>query len=113
MGGGGVPEGEIAEGFIEVLEIDGESAAPGSEAVARGVVGLESAGVESGGHDDDFEIWAEGFLEGDGASEGDIAVEMAFVELVEDDDIDAPELGIGEHLAEENAFGDEADAGFF
>ncbi len=45
------------------------------------------------------------------AGERDVAVEMALVELVEEDRADAGQRGIGEHLAEQHAFGDEADAG--
>jgi len=40
----------------------------------------------------------------------DVAVEMALVEFVEDDDADAAQLGIGEHLPQQNSLGDEANA---
>ena len=46
-----------------------------------------------------------------GAGERDVAVEVAFVELVEDQGGDAGEGRVGEHLAQEDAFGDVLDAG--
>ena len=51
-----------------------------------------------------------GFLDLQGAGEGDVAVEMAFVELVEEDRRDAGQHGVGEHLAQEDALGDVFDA---
>ena len=78
-----------------------------------GEVLLEGFGVEGGGHHDELEIGAEFFLEGDSACEGDIAVEVSFVEFVEHDAADAFEEGVGEHHPEEDTFGDEPDAGAF
>jgi hypothetical protein len=43
--------------------------------------------------------------------EGEIAFEVAFVEFVEDDAIDAAEFGIAQQAAGEDAFGDEAKPG--
>ncbi len=43
--------------------------------------------------------------------EGEIAFEMALVELIEDDGVDALERGIGDEAAGEDAFGHEAQAG--
>ena len=71
----------------------------------------EGFGVEGGGHDDEAEAGAGGFLEAAEEGEGGVAFEVAFVEFVEDDDVDAVEVGIAEEAACEDAFGDVAEAG--
>ena len=45
------------------------------------------------------------------AGQGDVPVEMALVELIEDHGADAPQLGVERHLPEQDALGDEPDAG--
>ncbi len=51
------------------------------------------------------------FLDLQRAGEGDVAVEVAFVEFVEEDGGDAGQRGVAEHLAQEDALGDVLDAG--
>ena len=79
---------------------------------ARPEVFFERRGIERGGHDQDLEIGPFGLLQVQGPGQGDIAVEMALVEFVEDEGRHAAQLGVLDHLAEEQAFGDKADAGF-
>jgi hypothetical protein len=47
----------------------------------------------------------------EGASEGDVTVEMALVKLIEEDGRDSAQLRILDELAQEDTFGDEANAG--
>ena len=53
----------------------------------------------------------DGFLDAEGAGEGDVAVEMAFVELVEEDRRHPTQQWVAEHLAQQDALGDVLDAG--
>ena len=110
---GEVPDGGIGAKRGQVTDVDWVHPSVGLEDVAGGEVLLEGFGVEGGGHHDELEIGAEFFLEGDCACEGDIAVEVSFVEFVEHDAADAFEEGVGEHHPEEDTFGDEPDAGAF
>ena len=80
------------------------------EQFARREILLQRAGVERGGHDDEPEFGPVLFLKIESAGEGDVAVEMSLVKLVEDDRADAAQRRIGEHLAKQHAFGHEADA---
>ena len=50
-------------------------------------------------------------LELEGAGQGDVAVEMALVKFIEKNRGDAAQLRILNQLAQENSFGDEANAG--
>jgi hypothetical protein len=74
---------------------------------------FEGFRVERGGHHHEFEVWAEFLLEGDGTGEGDVAVEVAFMKLIENNTSDAFEERVGKHHAQEDTFGDETDAGAF
>jgi hypothetical protein len=110
---GGVP-GRVAvgvEGFGDVFDINGEGAAFGVEVDAGLEVRLEQAGIEGGRHDDEEQVGPGRFLEVEGLGEGDVAVDVALVEFVEEDGGDAGEGGLRKHLAQEDAFGFEVDAG--
>jgi hypothetical protein len=72
---------------------------------------FEGFRVERGGHHHEFEVWAQFLLEGDGTGEGDVAVEVALMKLVENNTSDAFEERVGEHHPQEDTFGDETDAG--
>ncbi len=98
-------------GAVEVGDFDGERAALGGEEAAGGEVVLERGGLEGGGHYADAEVGAVAGGDLEGAGEGDVAEEVAFVEFVEEDGGDFGEGGVFEHLAKEDAFGDEFDAG--
>jgi formamidopyrimidine-DNA glycosylase len=111
-------EGSAFEGgghlFFERLRGVGRVFDGGFEEAARALNERQAAegfGVEGGGHDDEAEVGAGGFLEAAEEGEGGVAFEVAFVEFVEDDDIDAAEVGIAEEAACEDAFGDIAEAG--
>ena len=111
--GSEVPDGiaVAADRFREVFDLDGKLAAARGEDGAGLEIFLEQAGIERRGHDGEFQVGARGGLELEGASEGDVAVKMALVKFVEEDRGDAAQLRILDQLAEQNAFGDEADAG--
>jgi hypothetical protein len=55
----------------------------------------EGLGVEGRGHRDDQKVGAGGRLEPTGEGEGNIRVEVALMELIEDDSTDALEGGVG------------------
>ena len=71
----------------------------------------ERVRVECRGHDGQAKVGAHGVLELAHHGEGDVALEMALVELVEHNDADALEKGIGGEESTEDAFGDEPEAG--
>ena len=64
------------------------------EQFARREIFFERAGIERGGHDDEFEVGPRRFLQVERAGERDVAVEMPLVEFVEEDRGDAAQLGI-------------------
>lgn len=101
----------VHEGGGVVGDVDGEGAA--GDAHDGGVVeeGGDGLGVEGGGHDEELEVGADGLLDFKEHSQGEVAVEGAFVEFVEDDAADGFEEGVREELAGEDAFGEDAEAG--
>ena len=74
-------------------------------------VGGDGCGVEGSGHDDDLEVGPACALKPSEESEGEVAFEVALVELVEDYAGDAFEGGVGLHAAGKDALGDETQAG--
>ena len=94
-----------------VLEVDGEGPAVGGERLRTLQPGAERLGVEGGGHRHEQEVGAARLLEPPGEREGDVGVQVALMELVEDDRADAGQAGIGRHLPQEEGLGDELDAG--
>ncbi len=110
--GGEFPGGDAVErrGAGEVFDVHRVRAATGNERFARREVFAEDGCFQRGRHDDEPQVGPGGFLDLQGAGEGDVAVEMAFVELVEENRRDARQCGVGEHLAQEDAFGDVFDA---
>ena len=66
--------------------------------------------IQSRRHDDDDQIGPRRFLDLQSAGQGDVPVEMPFVKFVEDDRADTPQVGIGQHPAQQHAFGDVTDA---
>ncbi len=111
--GGLVPDGTfigVAVLFRE-FDFDGERAAFGGDGAAGVEVGLQLFCLERGGHHHQPEIGTMPFLEFQGTGEGDVAVEMPFVEFVEDQGRDPGQQRIVEHLPEQDAFRDEFDAG--
>ena len=110
--GGGVPRG-VAVGMQrlgEVLDLDGKGAAFGADEFAGLQIRLEQARVERGGHRDQQQVGPRGFLELEGLGEGDVAVDVALVEFVEQDCGDAGQVRLRKHLAQKDAFGLELDA---
>lgn len=68
------------------------------------------AGIEGRGHDDEAEVVTE-LEEFPAHGEDEVGVEVAFVDLVEDDRGDAAQLGVGEHPPQQHSRGDELDPG--
>ncbi len=73
--------------------------------------GLERAGVECGRHDHQLEVGPEVFLQVQRPGQGDVAVEMALVEFVENDRPNARQARVGQHLPQQNALRDKPDPG--
>ena len=112
--GGGVPR-RVAVGMQrlgKVLDRNRKRAALGMDVRARFEIGLEQVRVERGRHDDQQQVGPRGFLELQRLREGDIAVDVALVEFVEQDRGHARQIGLRQHLAQEDAFGLEMDARF-
>jgi hypothetical protein len=102
-------------GGAEVLDGDRVHAPGAGDARALACpfrqVALDRGGVEGGRHDDDRQVGPGAALELAQEREAEVAVEVALVELVEHDDADLTQLGVGVELAREQALGDEAQAG--
>jgi hypothetical protein len=111
-GGGDLPfEGLADRGRGAVVEGDGEGAPGGGD--DGGVVeeAGDSGGVEGGGHDDEEEVGPDGGADLAEEGEGEVGVEAALVELVEQDGACAFEEGVGEEASGEDALGDDMEAG--
>ena len=108
----GVPHGSrgIAR-LVRVLDVDREGAAIGGERLGRTEPPGHALRVERGGHRDQQEVGAAGLLESARQREGDVRMQVALVELVEDDRPNPLELRVGGHLAEQQGLGHELDAG--
>jgi hypothetical protein len=109
--GGLFPNGPFVDvpGRGGISDIDGISAALRFNDATGFEVIFEARGVERGGHDENLEVRPFLFLQIESASEGDVAVEMALVELVKDERGDAGKFLVLDDLAQENTFGDESD----
>ncbi len=92
-------------------DLDGEGSAFDVEDGAVVQELRDGLGFESGGHDDENEVGADGLLDFAEEGDGQIGVEAALVEFVEDDCADAFEEWIIDELAGEDAFGHDAQAG--
>jgi hypothetical protein len=98
-------------GVRRVLDLEREVAAFGAENASAAEKAGDGRGVEGRGHDDEAEIGARGLLEAAEEGEGEVAFEVALVELVEDDGAGAVESRVGEEAAGEDALGEKAKAG--
>ena len=70
-------------------------------------------GIEGRGHHHDFQVRAIVALHFKASSETNVAEEMAFVKLIEDDCGNSREIRVIDEFANENALSDETDAGAF
>lgn len=68
-------------------------------------------GFERRGHDDELQVRARAGLDVFDEGEGDVTEEISLVKLIEENDAHLTEFGVVLEPAEENAFGDKADAG--
>jgi len=109
--GGDVPDWHVSGGTRKIFDVHREGAALRFEDDARRKIFFDAGDVERGGHDDDEQIGSGSFLDLQGASESDVAVEVAFVKFVKENGGDAGEFGVVEHLPEDDAFGDVPDSG--
>ena len=71
---------------------------------------LERACIERRGHDADEQVWPLLFLDVERASQRDVAVEMALVEFVEQDGLNAAQGRILDQLSKQDPFGFKLDA---
>ena len=92
------------------FDLDRERAPAGFDYPARLEVLLQRRGVEGRRHHQDLQVGPFGFLQIQRAGQRDVAVKVALVELVEDQGRNAAQLRVLDHLAQQQALGDEADA---
>ena len=83
-----------------------------TSAATLGKIFLQLTGVQRGGHDGEFQVRAMLFLQIECAGQRDVAVKMAFVKFVENEDGHAVQLRVLNHLPQQNAFGHKPDFGF-
>ena len=98
-------------GAAEILEGDREGAALAFDHRRAAQQGGEAGAVESRRHGDKAQILAQGGLGVARQGHGEIAVEAALVNLVEQQSRNARQLWIGLDALEENALGEDGDAG--
>ena len=67
--------------------------------------------LQRGRHDDQLQVGPRRLLDAESAGERDGAVQVALVEFVEEDRVDAAQRRVGQHLAQQDAFRDVLDAG--
>lgn len=95
----------------KVGDVEGKEETFGLQDRAVTQMGGERSGVEGGGHNEETESGAGGALEAEQEGQGEIAVDVALVEFVEDDNGDAAESGVGEEAASKHPLGEETEAG--
>jgi hypothetical protein len=76
---------------------------------ARLQILLHRGDIQRRRHDDDDEIGTRGLLDLQRARQSDVAVKMALVKLIEEERADALQSRVGQHLAQEHAFGHVTD----
>ena len=109
--GSGHPALEVGLGVASVvLDGDRELATGHVEGGRVEVVG-EGLGVEGGAHGHRVQIRSGAAAQPLNHREGQVGVEVALVDLVEDHRADAAELGVGDQPADEDALGDEDQPG--
>ena len=103
VGAGGLLGREVLDGHVEAapLRAEGGGAQEGGH----------RRGVERGRHGHQPQVGPAGALQAAQQRQGQVAVQVALVELVEQDGADAGEGGLGEEAAQQQPLGDEADAG--
>jgi hypothetical protein len=94
----------------QVLNIEREASALGTQDGAVSEKMRDRSGVESGRHDKEAEC-GPGALQPLEQSQGKVGVEMALVKLIEHDHIDTSEVGISGQAASQNALGDKVEPG--
>jgi hypothetical protein len=99
-----------ADRLGQVFDLDRKGAAGGTQDGTRRQIFLEEARIQGCGHHGEFEVGARGRLELKRAGQGNVAIKMALVKFVEKNRGDAPQLRILDQLAQENSFGDKANA---
>ena len=67
-------------------------------------------GVEGGRHDDDLQVGSTRGLERERLGERDVTVEMPLVELVEEKSAHPVQIGITQHLTNQDSLGDKEES---
>ncbi len=88
-----------------------EEASFGAKHGAAAEIARDGRGVERGRHHDEAQIGPRSGLQATEQGEGEVAFQMALVELVEYDGVDAGELWVRDQAAGQDSFGEEAQAG--
>ena len=110
-GGGSLSGDGALIGEREIVDLDGEALSFGKKNGAVFEVLRNGFGIEGGGHHEHGEIRALVFLEILDQGESDIAEEVSLVKFIEHDGSDFGKLAVILQPAQQNALGDEADAG--
>ena len=97
-------------GVRSMSDLEIEQAAFGAQNFASAQPGRQRSGIESCRHDDEAEIRTRGRLKTEQECESQVAVQVALVKLIQDDDGDAVESRIVEQLSGEDTFGEVAQA---
>ena len=71
---------------------------------------LEPGGIQGGRHHQDLKIWTLCLLEVQRPRQGDVAIEVAFVELIENERRNTFESRVLNHLPQEHALSNKANA---
>ncbi len=99
--------------MLEILDFDGEHLSIRDEHGRIIEIGCDRFGIKRGGHHDEFKIGSRDLLKSFGKREGNIALQVALVKLVEENCANAVQYGIVLQPAQENAFGHKCDASLF
>ena len=97
-------------GHRHILDVDRISPAIRRQSLRITHPAGDTFGVERGGHGDQHQVGPPGLLELSRQRQRHVGMQVALVELVENDRPDALELRVGSHLPKQQGFGDELDA---
>ncbi|OQC55381.1 MAG: hypothetical protein BWX54_01980 [Verrucomicrobia bacterium ADurb.Bin018] len=114
-GGRGIPWRIVVrvQGLGQMFNRDRKGATVRMQVGAGFEIRLQQARIQRGGHHHQQQIRAGGLLQTQRLRQGDIAIDVALVEFVEQDGGHPRQSRLGEHLAQQNAFGFKMNACFW
>ena len=93
----------------EMADFNGKHASFGGQGFGGREIFLKLRTVESGRHDDDFQVGPDCVLQIESPRQRDVSIEVPLVEFIEDQSGNATQLRVGQHLTKKNTLGDEED----